>query len=132
MDGLRKSGNSVGARVDVVARNVPAGLGAPIYGKLDADIASAMMGINAAKGVEIGAGFAADVVEDADVGMFQVGDGLRFALEALLRFRVRGRVGRQDLDGHGPIEPRVAGLVDLAHPARAGELEDLVGSETRA
>ena len=58
MDGLRKSGNSVGARVDVVARNVPAGLGAPIYGKLDADIASAMMGINAAKGVEIGAGFA--------------------------------------------------------------------------
>jgi chorismate synthase len=58
MDGLRKSGNSAGARVNVVARNVPAGLGAPIYGKLDAEIASAMMGINAAKGVEIGAGFA--------------------------------------------------------------------------
>ena len=58
MDALRKSGDSVGARVNVVARNVPAGLGAPIYGKLDADLASAMMGINAAKGVEIGAGFA--------------------------------------------------------------------------
>ncbi len=57
MDALRKSGDSVGARVNVVARNVPAGLGAPIYGKLDADLASAMMGINAAKGVEIGAGF---------------------------------------------------------------------------
>ncbi len=57
MDALRKSGNSVGARVNVVARNVPAGLGAPVYGKLDADLASAMMGINAAKGVEIGAGF---------------------------------------------------------------------------
>lgn len=57
MDGLRKSGDSVGARVNVVARNVPAGLGAPIYGKLDADLASAMMSINAAKGVEIGAGF---------------------------------------------------------------------------
>jgi len=57
MDSLRKSGNSVGARVNVVARNVPAGLGAPVYGKLDADLASAMMGINAAKGVEIGAGF---------------------------------------------------------------------------
>jgi len=57
MDSLRKSGNSVGARVNVVARNVPAGLGAPIYGKLDAELASAMMGINAAKGVEIGAGF---------------------------------------------------------------------------
>jgi len=58
MDSLRKSGNSVGARVNVVARHVPVGLGEPIYGKLDADLASAMMGINAAKGVEIGAGFA--------------------------------------------------------------------------
>ena len=57
MDALRKSGDSVGARVNAVARNVPIGLGAPIYGKLDADLASAMMGINAAKGVEIGAGF---------------------------------------------------------------------------
>jgi chorismate synthase len=57
MDGLRKSGDSVGARVNVVARNVPAGLGAPVYGKLDAELASAMMSINAAKGVEIGAGF---------------------------------------------------------------------------
>ena len=58
MDSLRKSGDSVGARVNVVARNVPAGLGAPVYGKLDAEIASAMMSINAAKAVEIGAGFA--------------------------------------------------------------------------
>lgn len=58
MDALRKSGDSVGARVNVVARNVPAGLGEPVYGKLDAELASAMMSINAAKGVEIGAGFA--------------------------------------------------------------------------
>jgi len=58
MDALRKSGDSAGARVNVVARNVPAGLGEPIYGKLDADLASAMMSINAAKAVEIGAGFA--------------------------------------------------------------------------
>jgi len=57
MDSLRKSGDSVGARVNVIARNVPVGLGAPVYGKLDADLASAMMSINAAKGVEIGAGF---------------------------------------------------------------------------
>jgi len=57
MDKLRKSGDSVGARVNAVARNVPVGLGAPIYGKLDADLASAMMSINAAKGVEVGAGF---------------------------------------------------------------------------
>jgi len=57
MDSLRKSGDSVGARVNVIARNVPAGLGAPLSGKLDAELASAMMSINAAKGVEIGAGF---------------------------------------------------------------------------
>lgn len=58
MDALRKSGDSVGARVNVVARNVPAGWGEPVYGKLDAELAAAMMSINAAKGVEIGAGFA--------------------------------------------------------------------------
>jgi chorismate synthase len=57
MDALRKSGDSIGARISAVATNVPAGLGEPVYGKLDADLASAMMGINAAKGVEIGAGF---------------------------------------------------------------------------
>jgi chorismate synthase len=57
MDALRKAGDSCGARIDVVAENVPAGLGEPIYDKLDADIAYAMMGINAVKGVEIGAGF---------------------------------------------------------------------------
>ncbi|MEO6749295.1 MAG: chorismate synthase [Casimicrobiaceae bacterium] len=58
MDRLRKSGDSVGARVNVVAHGVPVGWGEPVYAKLDADIAHAMMGINAVKGVEIGAGFA--------------------------------------------------------------------------
>ncbi len=56
LDGLRKSGESVGAVIEVVARGVPAGLGAPIYGKLDTDLAAAMMSINAVKGVEIGEG----------------------------------------------------------------------------
>ncbi len=59
LDDLRKSGNSVGAVVEVVARGVPAGLGAPIYAKLDTDLAAAMMSINAVKGVEIGEGMAA-------------------------------------------------------------------------
>ncbi len=59
MDRLRKSGDSVGARIEVVASGVPVGWGEPVYGKLDADLASALMGINAVKGVEIGAGFAA-------------------------------------------------------------------------
>ena len=59
LDGVRKAGSSVGAVIEIVADGVPAGLGAPIYGKLDGDLASAMMGINAVKGVEIGAGFGA-------------------------------------------------------------------------
>jgi chorismate synthase len=59
MDALRKSGDSVGARVNVVAEGVPPGWGEPIYGKLDGDLAAALMSINAVKGVEIGDGFAA-------------------------------------------------------------------------
>jgi len=59
LDGVRKEGSSIGAVIEVVADGVPAGLGAPIYGKLDQDLASAMMSINAVKGVEIGAGMAA-------------------------------------------------------------------------
>lgn len=69
LDALRKDGNSVGAVIEVVARGVPVGLGAPIYAKLDSELAGAMMTINAVKGVEIGAGFAAAAltgVENAD------------------------------------------------------------------
>jgi chorismate synthase len=58
MDALRKSGDSCGAKITVIASGVPVGWGEPVYGRLDADLASAMMGINAVKGVEIGAGFA--------------------------------------------------------------------------
>jgi chorismate synthase len=58
MDALRKAGDSCGARIRVTASGVPVGLGEPLYDKLDADIAFAMMGLNAVKGVEIGAGFA--------------------------------------------------------------------------
>jgi len=69
LDDIRKRGSSVGAVIEVVAEGVPAGLGAPIYGKLDGDLAAALMGINAVKGVEIGAGFAAAALsgeENAD------------------------------------------------------------------
>ena len=58
LDGLRKQGDSCGARIRVTASNVPVGLGEPLFDKLDSDVAYAMMGINAVKGVEIGAGFA--------------------------------------------------------------------------
>ena len=69
LDNIRKQGSSVGAVIEIVASGVPAGLGAPIYGKLDSDLASAMMSINAVKGVEIGAGFGAAALtgeENAD------------------------------------------------------------------
>jgi chorismate synthase len=59
LDAARKAGSSLGAVIEIVARHVPVGLGAPIYAKLDADLAAAMMSINAVKGVEIGDGFAA-------------------------------------------------------------------------
>lgn len=59
LDKIRKAGSSIGAVIEIVAEGVPAGLGAPVYGKLDQDIASAMMSINAVKGVEIGAGMGA-------------------------------------------------------------------------
>jgi chorismate synthase len=66
---VRKEGSSCGAIIEIVAEGVPAGLGAPIYAKLDQDIASGLMSINAVKGVEIGAGFAAAALsgeENAD------------------------------------------------------------------
>jgi len=66
LDEVRKAGSSVGAVIEIVAEGVPAGLGAPIYAKLDADIAGAMMSINAVKGVEIGDGFAAAELRGED------------------------------------------------------------------
>jgi chorismate synthase len=68
MDGLRASGDSCGARVNVVAEKLPVGWGEPVYGRLDADIAAAMMSINAVKGVEIGAGFAAVAQKGSEHG----------------------------------------------------------------
>jgi chorismate synthase len=68
MDQLRESGDSCGARVNVVAQKVPVGWGEPVYGRLDADIASAMMSINAVKGVEIGAGFASITQKGSEHG----------------------------------------------------------------
>jgi chorismate synthase len=69
LDQVRKKGSSAGAIIEIVAEGVPAGLGAPVYGKLDQDIASGLMSINAVKGAEIGAGFASAALsgeENAD------------------------------------------------------------------
>ena len=75
MDALREAGDSCGARVNVVASGVPVGWGEPVYGRLDADIAAAMMGINAVKGVEIGAGFAAIGQKGSEHGDEMTPDG---------------------------------------------------------
>jgi len=81
LDGLRKSGSSVGAMIEVVAQGAPAGLGAPIYAKLDTDLAAAMMSINAVKGVEIGAGMdAAMLTGEANADEISMGpDGPEFS-----------------------------------------------------
>lgn len=75
LDKIRKSGSSVGAIIEVVAEGVPAGWGAPLYGKLDQDLASAMMSINAVKGVEIGAGMgAAELTGEQNADEIRIGN----------------------------------------------------------
>jgi chorismate synthase len=74
LDGIRKSGSSIGAVIEVVAEGVPPGLGAPIYAKLDGELAAAMMSINAVKGVEIGAGFGEENADEMRTG----NNGTRF------------------------------------------------------
>lgn len=77
MDALRKEGDSIGARVDVVAEHMPAGLGEPIYDRLDADLAHALMGLNAVKGVEIGAGFESVTQKGSEHGDALYPDGFK-------------------------------------------------------
>ncbi len=81
LDGIRKAGSSVGAVVEVHASGIPAGWGAPIYGKLDADLAASMMSINAVKGVEIGSGFGTAALQGAESAdeMLPGNDGPNFS-----------------------------------------------------
>ncbi|HLO75818.1 MAG TPA: chorismate synthase [Magnetospirillum sp.] len=81
LDGVRKAGSSIGGVVEVVASGVPVGLGAPVYDKLDADLAKAMMSINAVKGVEIGAGFLAAQLSGEDNA-----DEMRMGEDGRVRF----------------------------------------------
>jgi chorismate synthase len=121
LDSVRKAGSSVGAVVEIVADGIPAGLGAPLYGKLDADIAAAMMSINAVKGVEIGAGFAAaaytgemnadEIRMDGDAPVFQsnhaggVLGGISSGQPVVCRFAVKPtssiRTPRASIDSDG-------------------------------
>ena len=83
LDEIRKAGSSVGAVIEVVASGVPTGLGAPVYGKLDAELAAAMMSINAVKGVEIGAGFeAAALSGEENADEMRMGKGGKVAFQS--------------------------------------------------
>src|SRR5579863_10483038 len=121
LDGVRKRGSSVGAVIEIVAEGVPRGLGAPIYGKLDADLAAGLMSINAVKGVEIGAGFAAAALsgeENADEIRMREGEpvflsnnaggilgGISTGQDIVARFAVKPTSSiltpRRTIDAHG-------------------------------
>jgi chorismate synthase len=102
MDALRRSGDSIGAEIFVTATGVPAGLGEPIYDKLDADIAHAFMGLNAVKGVEIGAGFDAVTMRGSENA-----DCMRSNQDGLFLSNSNGGVAGGISTGQ-PIEVRVA------------------------
>ena len=112
MDELRKAGDSLGARIEVAAHGVPVGLGEPLYDKLDADIAHAMMGINAVKGVEIGAGFARRAARHR---------AWRRDDAAGLRQQQRRRRPRRDLDraGHHRSRSRSSRRRSIRSPRRS-------------
>lgn len=122
LDAIRKSGSSIGAIIEVVADGVPAGLGAPLYGKLDQDLASAMMSINAVKGVEIGDGMAAaELTGEVNADEIRIGPdgkprflsnhaggilgGISTGQEVVCRFAVKPTSSiltpRQTIDIHG-------------------------------
>ncbi|NNM56871.1 chorismate synthase [Acidocella sp.] len=126
LDGIRKAGSSIGAVLEVVAQGVPPGLGAPIYGKLDADIAAALMSINAVKGVEIGDGFAAAALrgeENADE-MRMEGDKITF-----LANHAGGILGGiatgQDIVARFAVKPTSSILTPMRSVTAAGEDADV-------
>ena len=115
LDGIRKAGSSVGAVVEVVAEGVPAGLGAPIYGKLDQDIASCLMSINAVKGVEIGNGFgAAEITGEENADEMRMGNDGK---PVFLSNHAGGILG--GISTGQPVVARFADQADLLDPHRA-------------
>ncbi len=128
LDGLRKSGNSVGAVVEVAARGLPAGLGAPVYAKLDTDLAAAMMSINAVKGVEIGEGMAAATLtgEDNADEIFMGNDGQPVYSSNHSGGILGGISTGQDVVVRFAVKPTSSILKTRQTITRAGEATDIV------
>jgi chorismate synthase len=128
LDDIRKAGSSVGAVIEVVAEGVPAGIGAPIYGKLDQDIAGALMSINAVKGVEIGNGFAAAKIrgeENADE--MRIGnDGKPVFLSNNAGGILGGIATGQPVVARFAVKPTSSILTPVKGITRSGEDIDLV------
>ena len=124
---LRKDGSSIGAVIEIVAHGIPPGLGAPIYGKLDADIAAALMGINAVKGVEIGDGFAAAALRGEDNADEMRMDGNQVAFLANHAGGVQGGISTgQPLIARFAVKPTSSILVPRRSVDRHGGEVDIV------
>ncbi len=128
LDDIRKAGSSVGAVVEVVAEGVPAGWGAPVYDKLDADLAKAMMGINAVKGVEIGAGFAAAALRGEENA-----DEMRMAKDGTVEFMSNNAGGvlggissGQDVVVRFAVKPTSSILIPRKTVTSAGKDSDIL------
>jgi chorismate synthase len=128
LDGIRKQGSSVGAIIEVVAEGVPPGLGAPVYGKLDAEIAAAMMSINAVKGVEIGNGFeAASIRGEANADEMRAGnDGRPVFLSNNAGGILGGISTGQAVVCRFAVKPTSSILTPVRGVTRAGEDVELV------
>jgi chorismate synthase len=128
LDSIRKEGSSVGAVIEVIAEGVPAGLGAPVYGKLDQDIAAAMMSINAVKGVEIGTGFqAARIRGEENADEMRVGnDGKPVFLSNNAGGILGGISTGQPVVCRFAVKPTSSILTPVKGITRSGENIDLV------
>lgn len=128
LDDIRKAGSSVGAVIEVVAEGAPAGIGAPIYGKLDQDIAAALMSINAVKGVEIGAGFgAARLRGEENADEMRIGnDGKPVFLSNNAGGILGGIATGQPIVARFAVKPTSSILTPVKGITRSGEDIDLV------
>jgi chorismate synthase len=127
LDAARKAGSSLGAVVEIVASGVPAGLGAPIYAKLDADLAAAMMSINAAKGVEIGAGMEAATLSGEDnVDEIRLQNGKPHFLSNKAGGVLGGISTGQDIVARFAVKPTSSILTPRRTITRTGEETEIV------